>query len=160
MSTKTLTIDTADSKVNFSTKKLGFLNVKGTIADLTGQINFNNGDLENSSFDVSISSVTVKTGIAKRDEHLKSKDFFFVKNHPKICFKSTSIKRSNDQYKAIGILKILETTKEIEISFDYRERTFFGKFSLNRLDYALGNKFPAFIVGKNVEISINCKTKV
>lgn len=160
MASKVLKIDPSSSQVSFSVKKIGILDVKGTLTDFNGQINFDNTDLENSSFDVCVNAATIDTGNSKRDEHLKSKDFFFVENHPDICFQSTAIQKKNGKYLAVGNLTILNTTKAISIPFSFNEGVSSGAFTLNRLDYDLGSKFPAFIVGKTIQISIHCKIKL
>ena len=111
------TIDTSQSQVSFHIKKLGFLNIKGSIDDFQGNISFNENDIENSNLNVSISPVTIDTGNAKRDEHLKSKDFFNVKENPKISFQSTKIIKEKEQFLAIGQLTILTKTNEVSIPF-------------------------------------------
>ena len=159
MSAKILTIDSSSSEAAFSVKKVGFITVKGTLSDFSGQITFDKEDVENSSFEVSVNTNTIKTDSAKRDEHLRNQDFFDVDNYPNISFKSTSIQSSGTQFKALGNLTILQTTKSIEIPFNYDNGIFSGHFSINRLDYLLGQKFPSLIVGKTIQISISCKTK-
>jgi len=153
------TIDTLNSKVSFEVKKLGILTIKGTISDFTGDVSFDKDALELGNFNVCISPITIDTGNTKRDEHLKSKDFFHVNEHPKICFQSTSLKSDKSGYRVIGNLSMLGITNEINIPFSVSDGTFSGEFSLNRLEYSLGKKFPAFIVGKTISISINCAIK-
>lgn len=152
-------IDTSQSKVSFSIKKLGFLTIKGSIDDLQGNIGFNETDVENTNFNVSISPITIDTGNAKRDEHLKSNDFFYVKEFPKISFQSTAINKEKGQFLAIGDLTILNKTKAVRIPFTFQNGTLIGDFNINRLDFGLGTKFPTIIVGKTAQISINCKIK-
>lgn len=154
-----LEIDTTNSVVSFRVKKLGLITVKGRLSDFDGEIEFNQEALSRSFFNVSIGSSTVDTGNQKRDEHLKSKDFFYVKEHPKISFKSTSIEGIEGKYQAIGELTILETTKKVSIPFTFNNNVFSGTFFLQRKDYGLGAKFPALVVAKTIEISINCKIK-
>lgn len=150
-------IDTSTSKVTFSVKKLGFLRVKGTMANFQGNVSFDENDLENSNFNVSISAITVDTGNANRDEHLKSIDFFYVKEFPKIHFQSTAIKKENKQYVVLGNLTLLKKSNLVSIPFTFQDGILNGHFFLNRLDYGLGIKFPAFIVGKTVNINIQLK---
>lgn len=153
------TIDTSQSQVSFHIKKLGFLNIKGSIDDFQGNISFNENDIENSNLNVSISPVTIDTGNAKRDEHLKSKDFFNVKENPKISFQSTKIIKEKEQFLAIGQLTILTKTNEVSIPFSYENGLLKGNFSLHRLNFVFGEKFPTIIVGNKVQININCKIK-
>ena len=159
MATSTLTIDPQNSKVSFRVKKLGFLTIVGSITDFTGEVSFSKEALADANFNVCVSPSTIDTGTTKRDEHLKSKDFFFVNQYPTVCFQSTSLKSVNNGYRATGNLTILEVTKEVIIPFSFSEGAFVGQFDINRLDYKLGEKFPAFIVGKSIQITINCKVK-
>lgn len=157
MAVKTLKINQAESQVAFKAKKLGLLTVNGILEDFTGQIQFDPADLTQSSFDIDIRVATINTGTAKRDEHLKSEDFFAVKTHPKISFKSSTIQKNDGQYTAIGQLTIMETSREISIPFDFTNGVFKGAFVVDRLDYNLGKKFPTFFIGKNIDISVICK---
>ncbi len=153
---KELNIDTSSSKVSFSVKKLGLLTVRGTLSDFNGKIHLDKTDLNTSFFDINISPISITTGNPKRDEHLKSKDFFFVKNYPNISFKTTSIHKSNGLFIAKGRLTILETTQEVEIPFNYIKNVITANFTINRLDYNLGEKTPSFVVGKTVNVLIDC----
>jgi len=159
MSSDVLIIDSQHSKVLFEVKKLGFLTIRGSLSDFTGEITFNKDTLKQANFSVGISPETIDTGSAKRDEHLKSQDFFHIKKYPEISFQSTSVKSDKNGYQAIGNLSMLGTTKEISIPFSISDREYIGNFKLNRLDYSLGKKFPAFIVGKEIQISIKCNIK-
>ena len=151
------TNDTLASKVSFKIKKLGFLTVKGTITDFQGSVVFNEKELKNSTVDVSISPITTNTGNDKRDEHLKSMDFFYVKEFPKISFKSTTIQQENDHFVAIGKLTILNNTKEFSIPFNHENGYLNATFSIERSDYKLGVKLPSFVAANTVQIKINYK---
>ena len=157
MASNVLTIDPHISKISFSVKKLGFLTISGTMADFTGEVSFPKEDLADANFNVCVSPSTIDTGTAKRDEHLKSKDFFFVNEYPKICFQSTYVNSDAGGYKAIGDLTILGVTREVSIPFIFSDDFFVGQFAVNRSDFKLGEKFPAFIVGKTIQITIKCK---
>lgn len=159
MKVKERVIDTPQSNVSFSIKKLGFLTIKGTLADIQGSIAFDENNLENSNFDVSVSPLTISTGNAKRDEDLKSNHFFYVRAFPKISFTSTSIIKENEEFIAAGALTLLNKTKMVRIRFTLKNKTLISNFTINRLDYELGKKFPAIIVGKSVQININSKIK-
>lgn len=158
MTSKPLTIDKSNSQVLFKVKKLGFLAIKGSMTDFTGEVVFDKSAAEG-HFNVHVSPSTIDTGNEKRDEHLKSKDFFFVSEHPAIQFQSSSIKGNNKSFTVSGSLKILGVSKNVVIPFTFSNGLFEGHFSINRLDFNLGKKFPAFFVGKNVDIEIKCKTQ-
>ena len=159
MTVQQLQIDNLNSKATFSLKKLGFITVNGTLTNLEGQIKFDAEDLQNSSFDVTVQVKTISTGNVKRDDHLKNEDFFHTEKYPKINFKSSSIKNNNGIFLMSGQLSILETSKEVQIPFTFKNDTFSGEFSINRLDFNLGKKMPGFIIGKNIQIGIECKVK-
>lgn len=151
------TIDTLESNVSFQAKKLGFITVKGTITDFQGSVQFDEKELGNSNIDLTISPITINTGNDKRDEHLKSLDFFHVKEFPRISFKSTKILQEKEHFLATGQLTILNSTKEISIPFHHENGFIKGDFSINRSDYKLGDKLPSLIVGNTVKIKINYK---
>ncbi|MEM8899374.1 MAG: YceI family protein [Bacteroidota bacterium] len=158
MAPERLKIDVVNSAISFSLKKLGFLTVKGTFSGLGGSILFDEDEVENSSFNVSVNTSTIDTKNDNRDEHLGGEDFFYIKEFPAITFTSISVNHENGQYLATGRLTILETTKEISIPFTLKEGVFEGGFSLKRLSYGLGKKIPSFFVGNTVYVSIHCKT--
>jgi len=159
MTLPTRSIEALKSTISFSVQKLGFITVQGTIADFSGTIAFSKEDLTNSFFDVCVRASTLSTGNPKRDEHLKSPDFFAIQNHPKVCFKSSSVKEQQGEYIAIGALTILGNTHNVEIPLKFNGSAFEGAFSLNRKDYGLGKKFPAFFIGNSVSLQITCTLK-
>ncbi len=153
-------INTTQSKVTFSIGNLGGINtVKGTFTGMTGTINFYPTELSKSKFDVCINAASINTGNAKRDKHLKNKDFFEVKKYKTICFKSTSIKRSGKKYIAKGKMTIHGVTKNVEIPFIYRKGSFEGIIKINRFDYGVGKGTNTFMVSKNTKIKITCVVK-
>ena len=157
MATKSLILDNSSSEVSFQVKKLGIFTIKGSITGFTGEVSFSEEALTDTNFSVCVSPSTLDTGNDKRDEHLKSKDFFFVNEHPRICFQSISIQSTVSGYEAVGKLSMLGITKRVTIPFSFSDGVFFGQFTLNRSDFNLGEKFPAFIVGSKVQITINYK---
>ncbi|MEM6845437.1 MAG: YceI family protein [Bacteroidota bacterium] len=152
-------IEGAESKASFSVKKLGFITVTGDLSNISGTIHFDPDDLSSCLFDINVPTSTINTNNEKRDEHLRTQDFFFVEQHPDISFQSTVVGQENGHYFTSGNLHLLGTTQEVKLPFSFEEGVFKGDFSLNRFDYALGKKFPSFFVGKTVQISIHCKTK-
>ncbi|MEM6724388.1 MAG: YceI family protein [Bacteroidota bacterium] len=152
-----MTIDSANSKAAFSLKKLGFITVAGTLSNFSGKIVFDPTALDKASFDVCVSSASITTGNPKRDEHLKNADFFDVEKFPNICFQSSSVKAVNDQFETSGILTILDQPQAVSIPFHQNGNTLTGTFKIDRSQFGLGNKFPGFIVGKMIAITIICQ---
>lgn len=152
-------IDTTKSKVDFEVSNMAVNTVEGTFSGMKGDVNFDERDLEKSSFNVCVDVKTVDTDSKGRDEHLLKDDFFNVDSFPTICFKSTAIKKSADGYLATGKLTMRGVTKEVEIPFTYIDKTFKGTLTVNRLDYNVGEDVGGFMVGKEIEMVITCVTK-
>ena len=149
-------INSEKSVVSFNISNMKLNTVNGTFTGMKGKVVFNENDLENSSFDVSVPSNTVNTGNEKRDTHLKNADFFEVEKYPEIHFTSTAITKTPKGYKTTGNLTLHGITKPIEIILDYQHKTFKGQFTINRFDYKLGENTNSFMVGKQTEIEIIC----
>src|SRR6187397_66277 len=82
-------VDSA-STISFKIKNLGF-NTTGSFSGLAGTVTFTPDNPDGCSFDVHIDANTVNTGVEMRDNHLRSDDFFDVKNYPQIRFVSEKV---------------------------------------------------------------------
>jgi len=149
-----MNIQTSNSSVSFTIKKLLFLTVKGTFSEVKGTIDLNTEEISESKIDLAISVANLDTGNKKRNEHLQQDDFFKTANHPKITFSSSEIVKKNEFYWAKGALSVAGTTETIEIPFKVKGHKVTGEFSLNRTDYEVG-KLPAFVAAKVVNIAFN-----
>jgi polyisoprenoid-binding protein YceI len=135
-------IDSA-SEVTFKIKNLGF-NTGGSFSGLGGTIKFTPDNPDGCSFDVYVDANTVNTGVDMRDNHLRSEDYFDVKNHPQIRFvsvKVTGTKKSGTLFVS-GKLTIKGITKDISFPFTAEAikdgYLFNGEFRLNRRDFKVG----------------------
>lgn len=107
-------IDPAHSFIEFAVKHMVFATAKGRFSVFSGQVVVPDGNIERTRIEVSIDGDSVDTHDAKRDEHLRSDDFFGVGQHPKITFVSTSVKPDGgDRYKIMGDLTIKGITKPV-----------------------------------------------
>ena len=84
-------IDPFHSLVEFSVQHLKISMVKGRFTDLRGSINFTPQQLEQSWVKAQIATSSLHTGVAQRDAHLRSADFFEVSTYPTITFESTHL---------------------------------------------------------------------
>ncbi|RXJ91740.1 polyisoprenoid-binding protein [Arcobacter sp. CECT 8983] len=140
-------LDKVHSDVGFSVKHLMITNVKGNFTNFEGKIDF---DQENKTFNVfegTIKTNSINTGILKRDNHLRSDDFFAADKYPEMTFKMKSYKKDGDEGLMVGDLTIRGVTKEVELEvediatvkdFEGNNRVGFtleGK--INRMDYGL-----------------------
>jgi polyisoprenoid-binding protein YceI len=126
----------------------------GTMQGLKGTINFDEKNLAQSGFDVSVDVKTINSGSALKDKHAKAEGFFNVEKYPIIRFQSAKIEKTNGGYQVNGALTIKETTKNISIPFAFdnkgNEGNFKGNFSINRSDYNL----KKMGVGETIKIEL------
>ena len=114
-------IDKAHSSVGFSVRHLVISDVKGTFGDYSGTIEFDTGKLEGGSVEFTVQVASIDTDEAKRDEHLRSADFFDVENFPVMTFKSKKVHDiSGENFKLTGDLTIRGITKEVTFDGTFR----------------------------------------
>ncbi|KAA3663340.1 MAG: polyisoprenoid-binding protein [Calditrichaeota bacterium] len=140
-------IDKSHSNIGFVVTHLIITKVRGEFKDYDAKIVYDTNNLSNSSIDVSIDVASIDTETERRDNHLRSGDFFDAEKHPKITFKSTSIQKEGDQLYALGNLTIRGVTKEVKMPFEMTEtivdpwgNTRFGaeaSLKINRFDYGV-----------------------
>lgn len=114
----TFEIDQAHSYIGFSVKHMVIATVKGNFTDFAGTIVFDSTDLSKSSVNVTIKTSSISTDNTRRDDHLRSADFFDAANYPKIIFVSESITKTDNGYLAKGKFTMRGVTKEIELPFE------------------------------------------
>jgi polyisoprenoid-binding protein YceI len=89
---ETYKLDPDHTSIIFRIKHLGVAYVYGQFGGPTGSFVFDESSPANSSIQIQVDAKNVDTAVAKRDNHLKSPDFFDAGEHPLIKFKSTSEK--------------------------------------------------------------------
>ena len=87
-SAATWNIDADHSNVGFKVRHLMVSNVKGSFEKYSGVVDLNEKDITRSKADVSIETASINTNVQKRDEHLRSADFFDVAKYPVMTFVS------------------------------------------------------------------------
>jgi polyisoprenoid-binding protein YceI len=90
----TWNIDPEHSNIMFQVRHLGLVEVKGNFRKFTGIITLDENNIAKSAINLTIDAGSVDTGVAQRDEHLKSADFFDAAKHPTITFASTKVARA------------------------------------------------------------------
>lgn len=155
-------VDPAHTTVGFSVKHMMISTVSGKFGDFTGTYDLDKGVFK--SLSGQIKTASVDTGISKRDDHLRSADFFDAVNFPDITFTMTSATKS----KMTGNLTIRGVTKKVVLNIDMggvvedpwgNQRSGFvlsGK--VNRKDFGLNwNKAieaGGVVVGDEVKLNI------
>ena len=114
------TIDPSHSQIQFAVRHMMISNVRGRFEDFSGTVDFNENDLSTLAVDVSIDTASINTRDEKRDEHLRSADFFNSAEFPTMTFKSTGVEKVNDSnLKLHGNLTIMGTTKPVTLDIEY-----------------------------------------
>ncbi len=110
-------IDPTHTAAQFTVKHMMVSNVRGEFQNVTGTVEIDEGDLTKSKIDVVIEAASINTRVEKRDEHLRSADFFDVARHPKLTFKSTKIEKDKDgRLLVTGALTIRGISKAVTLT--------------------------------------------
>ena len=162
----TYNFDPAHTVIGFGVRHLGIALVEGRFKDLQGTVEYNADDISKSSVRFSAKIDSIDTGVAARDTHLKSADFFEAEKHPEMTFQSTKVSRVNGRLNLTGDLTIKGVTKQVSFPFsmtggikDPWGGTRFGiaaGTSLNRRDYGInwGTKLPSGALDVANEVSV------
>jgi len=159
--------DQSHTKIGFSVSHLVITDVEGQFKDYEGTVSVPGEGFENAKIDFTADIASIDTENEKRDEHLRSDDFFNAEKYPKLTFNSKSFKKvDGDNFKLIGDLTIRDVTKEVELDVTYNgtvkdpwgntKAGFSLEGEINRFDYNL--KWNAtietggLVVGEDVTI--------
>ena len=168
-SASTWKIDPVHTTFQFSVRHMMVSNVKGVFHKFSGEFEIYDRDLANTKASATIDVASIDTGIEKRDEDLRSANFFDVTKHPTITFVSKKLEKTGSGYKMTGDLTIHGVTREIVLDMEgletvvkdpwggmRRGATFITK--LNRRDFGLTyNKLletGGLVVGDEVKINV------
>jgi len=115
----TWNIDPDHSNVGFKIRHLMISNVKGNFDKHSGTVDLNEKDITKSKVEVSIETASINTNVQKRDDHLRSADFFDVAKFPTMTFVSKKVaKAGKDKLKVTGDLTLHGITKEVVLNVD------------------------------------------
>jgi polyisoprenoid-binding protein YceI len=113
--TGTWNVDPVHSSVEFRVKHLGIATVKGVFREYEGRIEVGDDTGSTRAYG-KIKAASIDTGESKRDEHLRSPDFFDAENHPDITFESTKIEViDEDEFHVTGDLTMHGVTHPITL---------------------------------------------
>ena len=141
-------VDKNHSEATFQVRHL-VSRVSGKFDDFTGAINIDQTNPAASSVEFTIKTPSINTGVADRDKHLRSADFFEVDKYPEISFKSTSVKVTSRKnvYDVTGNFTMHGVTKSITLPVEFlgfikdprgnQRAGFTAKTTLNRKEYGI-----------------------
>lgn len=147
MATQTWEIDSSHSGVHFNVRHLVVAKVRGQFTRWSGRLRVEEDDLTNASVEVVIDASSIDTGVADRDQHLRSADFLDVEKFPEITFKGKTVNKTGDVLSVAGELTIHGVTREAVLEVEYsgqaqdpwgnRRIGFSAKTALDRKDFGL-----------------------
>lgn len=160
-------VDPVHSTIVFRIKHVNVSWFYGRFNGPEGTVVDDAADPTKTSFDVQVKVANVDTGVQKRDDHLKSPDFFSAKEFPTIAFKSTSVKKAGDKLEVTGDMTIHGQTKPITVTMErvgaadtkmmgYRVG-YAGEFTIKRSDFGMSKMLDA--LGDEVTIMFGLESQ-
>jgi polyisoprenoid-binding protein YceI len=165
--------DVAHSHVGFQVRHMMIANVKGEFGKYKVKVQADPKELAKATVEATIEVSSINTGNAKRDEHLRSPDFFHVAKYPTMTFKSKSVKQTGKgQLKVAGDLTLRGVTRPVTLEvtglvgpikdpWGNKKVGFQATTQINRKDFGLTwNKAleaGGVVVGHEVKITIEAE---
>lgn len=166
----TFNIDKNHSETTFQVKHL-ISKVTGKFDDFAGAISLDEKNPSASSVEFTVKTASIDTGVADRDKHLRSADFFDAEKNPEITFKSTGVKATDKKnlYNVTGDLTMRGVTKRVLLPVQFlgyakdpwgnTRAGFAVSTTVNRKDYGINwNKAldeGGYLLSDDVDININ-----
>ncbi len=173
MSTTTWNLDATHTEVGFSVKHMMFTTVRGRFEALEGTVTLDKDNPEGSSVEVTIDAASLDTGVADRDGHLRSGDFFDVENYPTLTFRSRKVEGAfsnpGDSFRVTGDLTIRGETREVTLDATFEgtgtdpwggtRSGFSAETRIDRRDFGLtwnqALETGGVLVGHEIKIGLN-----
>jgi polyisoprenoid-binding protein YceI len=155
-------VDPVHSSITFMISHMDISYVHGRFNELSGTFTLDKDDPSRSSFALSIKVESVDTNNKKRDDHLRSPDFFNVKQFPTLSFESTAVKAVEGGYEVTGDLTMhgakksitfrLRGGKVVEFPKGMPRTGFWSELVLKRSDFGMTG--AQGLLGDDVHIAI------
>ena len=115
-----LQIDTAHSSLLFKIKHKDVAWFYGRFGDVKGTFDLDPANAAGGSIEVTVKAESIDSGNQKRDEHLRSPDFFSAKEFETMTFKSTSVKKTGEHtFDVAGDFSLHGVTKQITVPVEF-----------------------------------------
>ncbi len=135
-------VDQAHSQINF-VAEARFISAHGHFDKWDAEVQLDPAKIENSSFKITIEAASINTRIQRRDDHLRSKDFFDVATYPQITLVSKKITKTGDRtYALTGDLTLRGVTKQLDVEitqvfYENNRGRFRASFRINRKAFGI-----------------------
>ena len=165
-------IDPMHTAVEFSARHLMVSTVRGNLTDVSGELDYDPENPGAARLEVAVGVASVNTREPKRDEHLRSADFFDAENHPTMTYKSREVRvAGTDRLTVLGDLTIRGTTRPVELDvqvngvtrspYGMRVAGFEATTSINRKDFGLNWNVAletgGWMVSEEIKITIDAE---
>lgn len=111
-------LDAAHTHIGFSARHMLVTNVRGQFNTFRGHIDFDAADVTRSTARIEIDVASIDTNNGRRDEHLRSDDFFNAAAFPHIVFDGERVERRGGDLFLVGTLTIRDVTRPVAIPFE------------------------------------------
>lgn len=163
-------VDPAHSSVEFAVRHMMVSTVKGSFKAFSGSLTLDEANAERSSVEAEVEAATIDTGVADRDNHLRSSDFFDVAKYPKLTFRSRAVEAvGSDVGRLHGDLTIHGVTRPVAFDVSYlgeirdpwgnRRRGYSAETTVSRKDFGMTwNQVldaGGVLVGDKVKVTLN-----
>src|ERR1700732_3051978 len=139
--------------------------IKGTFDKWNASLKFSSTDVRSGVLEIEIQAESVNTGSGLKNEKLKSKDFFDVKDSPIITFKSTKVVQTGPvTFDLEGDFTIRGVTKTEKLTLTATGKgstsgSIDGTMAFDRKDYGMNKGIPFIKIANRVEVNVSLKWK-
>jgi polyisoprenoid-binding protein YceI len=162
-------LDSSGSRIAFAVRHLVLSKTRGRFSRWSGTMMVPDGDFSRATVDVVIDASSIDTGVARRDDHLRSADYLDVNRYPNVIFTARHVSAEpGGPLLVAGALTIRDVTRDVSLSVVPNGRTlepwgkqrvgFSAKAAIDRRDFGfIGN--PALdagglVIGQQIEVEI------
>ncbi len=160
-------VDATHSNFVVMVNHLGYSNMIGRFTSFSGEFTFDEKDLAANQVKISVDTKTIDTNHQRRDDHLRSPDFFNVAEFPAMTFQSTKVEKTGDKTgKLTGNLTLLGVTKPVTFDVTFNKMAphplpqykqvmtagFSARGAIKRTDF--GMKYAAPALGDDIQIMV------
>lgn len=164
---QTWTLDKSHASLGFNITHMTVSDVEGSFKDFDATIQSSKPDFSDAIFSMTAKTASINTDNEKRDEHLRSADYFDAAANPTLSYKSRKIQKTGkNQYKVLGDLTMHGVTKPVVMNISFRgpaehpmnKKTFAGfkaTGKIKRSEFGIAPGTGNAILGDDVEIVAN-----